>query len=554
MSSSKKTFAPKKFRFTKYQTVGSPDAESDAHFTKVFIEHGELEVLKDTENPRCVIIGRTGSGKSALIRRLEDSTSNLKRIQPESMSIRYLTNSNVLEYFRRMGVNLNFFYKVLWKHIFIVELLKLYFSEDNSKKENIIQSLYNKARNISGKLNPAKERGIKYLENWSNEFWQKTEHRIKELEKQAEDKFLASTGFDNKIFTTKGEISNNTITKSTEEIKYKAEKVISEIQADELYEVIGIMKELLSRSQKKYYIVIDDLDKEWVSPQIVYDLITSMIEVIKEFQIFRNAKIIIALRDNLHQMLFSAKEHRGGQREKFDILYLDLTWTKSALRELVDRRLKVISDNILSVSSAFEPVGRTRETGFDYLIDRTFLRPRDVITYLNKVIPLLDQKSNIPSSYLKKAEPKYSSDRLNALEDEWSENYGDIKKACEFLTGIYDGFKIRNVDEERFYNLYTDESYEKSFKGELYRITHLWRNGKLKYINFISSLMYILYNIGVIGIKKSPKHSMCFFYNEEEEITQSDFVPEAKIYVHQAFYSVLKINVKALEDSSTYQD
>ncbi|MFD2784908.1 P-loop ATPase, Sll1717 family [Hymenobacter rubripertinctus] len=545
----KKSFVPKKFRFTKYQIIGSPDAESDNNFDKVFIEHGELEVLRDTENPKCVIIGRTGSGKSALIRRLEESTKNLTRIQPESMSVKYLTNSNVLGYFRSMDVNLNFFYKVLWKHVFIVELLKLHFSEDINKKENIIESLYNKARNKFGKVNPAKERGIQYLDNWSNEFWQKTEHRIKELEKQAEDKFLVSTGLDKAVFNLKGESTKIFSTKTTEEIKYKAEKIISEIQAEELYEVINIMKDLLSTSQKKYYIVIDDLDKEWASPQIVYDLITSMIEVIKEFQIFKNAKIIIALRDNLHQMLFSAKEHRGGQREKFNILYLDLTWSKQSLRELIDKRLKIISGDVLSSSNAFEPIGKTKESGFDYIIDRTFLRPRDLITYLNKVIPLIDQKSNIPSSAIKKAEARYSSDRLNALEDEWSENYGDIKKSCDFLIGMYNGFRIKNIDEERFYSLYTDESYEKSFKGELYRITHLWRLNKMRYSTFVSELSYILYTVGIIGIKKSSKHSIYFFYNSDEDISISDFNSEARLYVHKAFYSVLKINVKALEDT-----
>ena len=553
MSNNKKPFVSKKFRFTKYQTIGSPNAESDKNFEKVFIENGEISVLKDTSNPKCIIIGRTGSGKSALIRKLIDSTNNVKRIDPESMSIRYLSNSNVLDYFRGMDINLNFFYKVLWKHVFIVELLKLYFSEDSNRKENIIEALYNKARNKLGKVNPAKERGIKYLENWSNEFWQKTEHRIKQLEKQAEDKFLDSTGLSSSIFSFKAENSESNTTKSIEEIKYKAEQVINNIQAEELYEVIGIMKDLLSTSQKKIYIVIDDLDKEWAAPQIVYDLIASMIEVIKEFQVFENAKIIIALRDNLHQMLFSAKEHRGGQREKFNVLYLDLTWTRSSLRELIDKRLKTMSDDVLTVSSAFEYIGKTKEFGFEYILDRTFLRPRDVITYLNKTITFLDQKSNIPSSLVKKAEPKYSSDRLNALEDEWSENYGDVKKACEFLIGIYNGFKLKNIDEERFYNLYADESYEKSFKGDLYRMTNLWKNGKIKYFNFLMELMYILYNIGVVGIKKSANHPIYFFYNAEEDITRSDFTHDSRIYVHHAFYSVLKINVKALEDNSVYK-
>ncbi|QMU29761.1 hypothetical protein [Adhaeribacter radiodurans] len=154
----------KKFRFIKHHTIGSPDAESDFNLEKVFVENGEVEVLTDVLNPKCIIIGRTGAGKSALIKHLEENLTKVHRIHPEAMSIKYLTNSTILNYFRDAGINLHFFYKVLWKHVFIVEILKLFFSEDEQKRRNYLQQLRDQLVNRWGKINPAKDKAVKYLE------------------------------------------------------------------------------------------------------------------------------------------------------------------------------------------------------------------------------------------------------------------------------------------------------------------------------------------------------------------------------------------------------
>ncbi|GAB2525732.1 P-loop ATPase, Sll1717 family [Rufibacter soli] len=539
------TKSQNKFKFNKHLTIGAPDAESDYNLDKVFVENGELETLESLNSAKCIIVGRTGAGKSALIKQLEETLPKVRRIEPESMSIKYLSNSTIITYLLQLDVNLNFFYKVLWKHVFIVELLKLYFDEDISKRKNWLQSIYDKVQNKFGKVNPAKAKAIAYLENWSDEFWQYREHRIKSLEDDLTQKLQSEVGATD-LITLKAIIEESKTTKTSTEIKHKAEKVINEIQAEELYEIINILKtDLFDDSQKKFYLIIDDLDKEWVSPQIVYDLIAAMVEVIKEFQVFKSAKIIVALRDNLHQLVFTAREHRGGQREKFSSLYLYLTWDRGSLKELLDRRLKLISNNIIDIKTTFERKNSNNESGFDYILDRTFLRPRDVISFVNKIIQNANSKSHFTNSIIKLAEPEYSIERFQAIEDEWNENYGDIKRLTNFLTGIHNGFRLRNIKEDSFYELYCDED-AKGFKGDFKNSLILWQKGKLKFREFIKEVLYILYKVGIIGIKK-PNSSIQFSYENSNPILVSDFDSDCRIYVHKAFYSVLSINVKALE-------
>ncbi len=244
------------------------------------------------------------------------------------MSLKFLSNSTILDYLNELDANLNFFYKVLWKHVFIVEILKLYLGETSQKKNSLFQSLFSKI-STGGKGDKARKAALEYFDQWADEFWLKSEYRVKSLEKALESKFTSETGINSEFLKlgVNGSLTSNE--KSVSDIKHKAEQIISDIQAEDLVNLIEILQtHVFNTNQRKFFIVIDDLDKEWVSPQIVYDLIGAMVEVIKEFQEkFKGVKIIIALRDNLHQIIFSGKQHRGGQREKFSPLFLNLSWT-----------------------------------------------------------------------------------------------------------------------------------------------------------------------------------------------------------------------------------
>lgn len=537
-----------KFKFQKHLDIGAPDAETDNILMDAFIESDALKALLNMNNQKSVLIGRTGSGKSAILKYIEETEERVVRIKPEAMSLRYLTNSTILNYFNSLNVNLTFFYKVLWKHVFIVELLKLYFGENTSKKQNFFDSITEKIKTKLGKTNPKKEKAIKYLKNWSNDFWASTEHRIKELEKTIQTKFTEETGVKvHGFIELKDKKEDAESQRILSEIKNKAERVINESQADEIFEIINIMEEeLFIDLQKRYFIIIDDLDKEWIPSDIRYDMIGSMIEVIKEFQPMKGAKIVISLRDNLFQLIFSGHKHKGGQREKFKSLYVNIDWTEEELKDLLEKRLEIISDRNLTIRGAFEK-NYDGKTGFEYMLERTFLRPRDVISFVNHAIENANNKSYFTLDIIKKAEVYYSIDRLQALEDEWGENYGQIKPICDFLVGRYNGFNLKNLKEDYFEDIYFDEDYTNRYKGELLELIHKLRTDNIKFNAFAKEIIFLLYFIGIVGIKKGANYKTCFFYDKDVMLTPNDINNDCKVYVHKAFNSVLKINTKELE-------
>ncbi|MEZ4938883.1 MAG: hypothetical protein R2799_14940, partial [Crocinitomicaceae bacterium] len=448
-----------KFKIKKTHNIGSPDAETDDDLFEVFVDIENLELILDTKSQKSILIGRTGSGKSAIIRYLKENCESIQGINPESMSLRFLSNSTILNYFKSLGINLNLFYKVLWKHVFVVELMKLYFDEaDSQKKASIFQGLIDKIQGSKVKKTAQKQRVVEYMKNWTDDFWNKTEYRIQKLEKTIQKEFANSMGMNLEALQLKISEGSSESEKILIEAKNKAESIIHATQANELMDIIEILKEdFFCDHQKKYFIVIDDLDKEWIGDEIRYDLIGSMIEVIKEFRQFKGVKIVISLRENLNEMVFSGIKNKGGQREKFKPMFSNIEWSEEELEILLDNRLKRLSENQLNVKNAFYKSRRGKNTGIDYVLERTFHRPRDIISFVNHALENANNKEYFTSDILSKAEPSYSLDRFHALEDEWSENYGRLGKITEFLRGIQNGFKLKSLNEDQFAEAYVIE-------------------------------------------------------------------------------------------------
>ncbi len=58
----------KKFVFRTYTTIGYADAREDKAFLEdCFVNTGALDILQNFSGAECVVTGRTGTGKTALL-------------------------------------------------------------------------------------------------------------------------------------------------------------------------------------------------------------------------------------------------------------------------------------------------------------------------------------------------------------------------------------------------------------------------------------------------------------------------------------------------------
>ncbi len=179
------------FRFSRHVNVGSADAVDDRKFLQdCFFDNGELDVLRDTSNNAAIIVGRTGSGKTALIEKILAEEERSVKIHPDQLALAYLSDNQLFRFFTEIGIKLDPFFNYLWKHIFITELVQLYKRDvDRTARLGFLSELIGKFK----KRKYSKE-AIKYLEDYGDKFWLSTEKRVKEEVKKYEQQM--SQGMD----------------------------------------------------------------------------------------------------------------------------------------------------------------------------------------------------------------------------------------------------------------------------------------------------------------------------------------------------------------------
>src|ERR1700686_2890234 len=98
-------------RFRRNIDIGAADAENDdLYLANCFVDTGDVATILDCESSKCIILGRTGIGKTALIKEIHKHAGHLAELSPEALSLQYITNSNVLRFFEEAGVHLDIFY------------------------------------------------------------------------------------------------------------------------------------------------------------------------------------------------------------------------------------------------------------------------------------------------------------------------------------------------------------------------------------------------------------------------------------------------------------
>ncbi len=250
------------FVFKKHDDIGAAAAEDDSLFlAECFVDTGDLEHLKNCRDPKRIIVGRTGAGKSALLRKLECDCQNVIRLSPHSLSLNYVANNHLITFFEESGVNLSIFYGLLWKHILVVELLKKKFNiKDEASQKNYMRHI----RSMVYKKDRIKEIAVEYFETWGNKFWLTTEERMHELTERVEQKLAAALVGSSLGVEASLEAAKSLSTEAKKEFIDRGQKAVSEVQVRELENMISVLADdIFNDHQEHYYISIDYLDEEW---------------------------------------------------------------------------------------------------------------------------------------------------------------------------------------------------------------------------------------------------------------------------------------------------
>ncbi len=542
--------AKQDFVFKKHMSVGEADAENDKQFLEsCFVDIGDFEILEDTSAPQSIVLGRTGIGKSALLEQLESNSDRIIRIEPDELALKHISNSTILSFFEELGVNLDIFYSLLWQHTLAVELIKHKYNIDcEQAKSNFMDTL---TAMLSG--NKKKQQALDYINEWGDKFWVDTETRIKEFTDKLEAKLKSSVDASVPGHKISAESGRTLTAEQKSEVIHYGRKVVSSVQIEKLSKIISLLAEdIFTDNQKKTYILIDRLDENWVEDGLRYKLIRALIETIKKFRSIKPVKIIITLRTDLLDRVLDKTRDSGFQREKYNSLFLQLGWNKSQLMSLLDNRVDhLLKHKYTGGSVGFSdifPEKIDKVSSFDYIIDRTLLRPRDAIMFVNSCLNESQGKTEITASIIKLAEKSYSVDRIESLKYEWFVEHPMLDKYIDFLHQRNGSFKVSSITDEQLDLLILDLTESPKLNADIaVKTAHYFMNSQYPasqsyMVQLRQNILYILYKIGVIGIKVDGSSTVKWSNDRTQDLTAKKIESNSIVYIHKILWRALAID------------
>ncbi|WP_286780494.1 hypothetical protein [Enterobacter sp. 56-7] len=332
------------------------------------------------------------------------------------------------------------------------------------------------------------------------------------------------------------------------ELKQRYQRIINEVQLARLNKMMDVLDEdILSSTQDFTYIVIDDLDKDWVDAKLTNELIMALFKTVHDLKRVRNLKVLVALRTNIFQHLdFGAAS--GGQEEKFRSLVLPMNWTRQQLTDLIDQRIRVASQRqdaaVARVVEILPNPNARRGNALEYLLDRTLLRPRDFISFVRECLAQSEGKSQISWDSIHRAEIVYSENRLLALRDEWKTNYPGIDLVFETFRNA-DGRMSRENMQRRLDDcimLLAEDRF--TGVGWLTPLGDAVLGGaaELSWARRYGPILRMLFDIGFLGVSAAGKRTPVFAVDEPNALKFDQQIDRIEaFYVARAYHSALEV-------------
>lgn len=535
---------PKKFKSN--FSLGGVMAENDPLLSNAYWDNGDFASMESFQDSRCFVIGRTGSGKSAAFRHLEERhAGRVIRIAPENLSLPYITNLNVMRYLLELEVHLEPLFKALWKHIIIVEIIKhRYKITTPEQKTNIVRALLDKFSRDEGK-----RKAIAYLEEFGDKFWCEADERVRQIAEGFEHKIdrEGSIAADLKALSGGGSsaMSESVRYDVKRELNAKYQKLVNDTQLPRLNEMVSILSnEILESEQHRTFLVVDDLDKDWVDEKLSNILIQCLLETVVDMQRVSHLKILVALRTNIFDQLGRGIQNNKVQMEKIRGSSLLIKWTENDLRNLLDQRVDAASrmyevDHLGGIKDILPKNKKHNVGALEYILGRTLMRPRDAILYMNSCLREATGESRISWDNIKKSEKRYSIERLEALYDEWKDPYVGINRVFDLFRGH--SYRMGKPEIQEIVGYIALLPSENDFLGaewviEMTRDIYSADYASKQWRDLYGKTLDILFKISFLGLVLPNQEQIMYSYsNDSYVITKLDFENAVGYEIHPAF-------------------
>lgn len=492
----------------KWISFGKVSAERDDDLIHYFFDSGVLKKVVDSPSS-FLVLGRKGGGKTAVFQFF--SQNHYPFIGKNNILISlsfddYNWNIHSLLINSQKAESLA--YRQSWKYVIYIECIKMASHWCEEKKQKIpksIEEACNLLKKIYGSPIPSISSIIgKKLLNLAS---------IK-LPKTGID--ISNGSFDG-LKLEGGEVTFEDV---------RSEHKLKEQLSENIEHLISFFETSIINAQNNlptFYICFDRVDEAWdeVSYETSKRVIAGLVSASDSITAHLSSTIrpIIFLREDIFETLSLNDSNK--LREDCGAL---LSWNRNSLYSLVLKRVNHFAklngtDQIIDLDSLFDRQEmRQRSRPMNYILKRTMMRPRDMISFLNRIVSAMQDKvdnsleeepvlfDRLEAESIYTAEPGYSDWLKKEILDEWKVQMPIIINALN---------AIQNNGSTNF--------TRQDFWGELSKLDNTIQEHE------ITQVLKFLYEISIIGFKIGESNEWkykCFYpsqgFIESEEYKLHD--------------------------------
>lgn len=424
---------------------GDDSAERDPNLLNYFFDTEAFSRISRKE--KSIVVGRKGSGKSALRKKLSETFDTEKNthvinVAPKFNSIRSILNDKEL--------NDTFGQEIFFQHTWLRQILLdcLCVSGGKAKGKYCAESL-EFARNVSVELNATSKDIVENI-----------------VDVVSKIKLKAGT---------------------LEEFGLNLERELRSIAG---VEALEYHMRKLCEGGAQYVVLIDDLDLGWNNSDVANNFLLGLLAAINHLSnVHQNIFLAVFLREDVYSLIISKTQHSDKYRNIERI-----RWGKPELVSILERRIRFNrQQNVLPpVADAFhsvfpEMVGTTNTD--NWLVERTLSRPRELIQLARYYTESVDGERPDDAA-LKNSEQEYSAWKLEDLCTEYSNQYPGLLEIFTYWKAKF--FRTK-------YHLKRDELDEMLFQvANDVEINAEWFNDIVRTADMLK-FIDVLYEIGFIG-------------------------------------------------------
>lgn len=246
-------------------------------------------------------------------------------------------------------------------------------------------------------------------------------------------KFTSNVGVDWKIFKASSKIESVEMT--------ELPTVIQDVNLNLKQAVINSLNPISS-----YYVLFDELDLGFTRDEPDYSLrLVGLLLAAKELNSFaktngKKMTIGIFLRDDIYDFIKFEDKNKITQNN-VSVVFWDHGQRHKTLKGLMEKRFNYVlgADGNATWSDLFDETQEMagRQKKYNYMIDRTFLRPRDMIKMCNEILSEYKNDQNrgdkFSNAHVLAAQNAYSDYLYRELEDEI---FKHVPRFSEYIRGF----------------------------------------------------------------------------------------------------------------------